>query len=336
MIIPPGNPRLTADDVQADYDSLEQAALWFSSLHVAQVSEDQRSAWQAWLDERPQNRRAWSHVEAVSQRFALLRADGERNAAAVAIGISARHAGKRRVVLRSLAALAGSGLTAWLGWRFTPVANTVLAWRSDQHTAVGEVRDLYLNDGTHVWLNTNSAIDIAFDNSRRLLKLQMGEVLIDTAKDAAGRPFFVETDYGSLQALGTQFAVRQMQDSTCLAVFEGRVEIRNLAGQSIVVPAGQQRQFSGNSISAATSADAARQAWPRGVILAEDVPLGELIGTLAQYQRGHIGVSPEIAGLRVSGRYPAHDLAKAVGMLERDLPIQVSRPLPWWVSISKK
>jgi transmembrane sensor len=325
-----------ADEVQADYDSLEQAARWFALLHVEHASAQQKDAWQAWLDERPQNRRAWRHVETVSHRFAPMRATGERQAAAVAMGISARQAGKRRVVVRSLAALAGTGLATWLGWRLTPLADTVLAWRSDHHTAVGEIRDLYLDDGTHIWLNTNSAIDVAFGQSRRLLQLRMGEIFVDTAKDAAGRPFFVETDYGSLQALGTRFSVRQQQDHACLAVFDGRVEIRNLSGQHVIVPAGQQRRFSASTIGESVPADAARQAWSRGVILAEDMLLGELIETLASYQYGHIGVAPEIAGLRVSGRYPVADFPKALGMLERDFPLHISRPLPWWISIGKK
>lgn len=339
MPAPLRHQRAPKDDAQADYDSLEQAARWYASLQVNQVSDEQKIAWQEWLAARPQNRRAWTHVEAVSHRFSPLRADGERQAAAVAISVSSTQSiqtRKRRTVLRGLAALGGAGLAAWGAWRFTPVADTVLAWSADHHTAVGEIKDFFLADGSHIWLNTFSALDVAFDDSRRLLRLRVGEVLVDTAKDGAGRPFFLTTDFGRMEALGTRFVVRQTRDHTQLTVFEGRVEIRNLAGQRAIVPAGQQRQFSADSITDAMPADAARQAWSRGVILAEDISLDELVIELARYQRAYVGVSPDIAGLRVSGRYPVANLPKVLGMLERDLPIQISRPLPWWFSIRKK
>lgn len=327
---------ISLEQEQADYDSLEQAAHWYAVLHVDHPSDEQRNAWQAWLDARPQNRRAWRHVEVVSSRFSPLRADGERDAAMVAAGVSAAGSRKRRSVLRSLIALSGLGLSGWLGWRYTPAGEVVLAWRADHRTAVGELRQVTLPDGTHLWLNTDSAVDLAFDDSRRLLRLLRGEILVDTAQDAAARPFFVETDAGAMQALGTRFTVRRQDGHTDLTVFEGRVEIRNLAGLSVIVPSGQQRQFSGTDIGAGMPANAARQAWSRGILQAEDLPLGDLLGELSRYQHGHIGVAPDVASLRVSGRYPVDDIPKAIGMLMRDLPIQVSRPLPWWMSVRRK
>jgi transmembrane sensor len=327
---------LVTIDTRADYDSLEQAAHWYALLQSEQVSDEQRHAWQGWLSQRPQNRLAWHHVEAVSQRFKPLRADGERDAAMVAVGVSSVEIKKRRRILRGLAVTAGIGLSGWLGWRFTPAGEAVLAWQSDFHTAVGEVRQLVLPDGTRLWLNTHSAVDLAFNDAARVLKLRLGEVLVETARDAGGCPFFVETDAGRMQALGTRFTVRQQDSHTNLVVFEGRVEIRNLSGQHIIVSPGQQRQFTATDIGPVMPADMARQVWTRGIIEAEDLPLRELLREMSRYQHGHISLSPQIADLRVSGRYPLDNIPKALGMLARDLPITVSRPLPWWLSVHEQ
>ncbi|WP_423760148.1 FecR domain-containing protein [Burkholderia sp. NLJ2] len=322
----------------ADFESLEQAANWFALLHADGGSSEHRGAWAAWLAERPEHRRAWAHVEAVSRRFAPLRSEsqGERDAAAAAVHVSATRSASRRHVLGSLAALAGTGLAGWLAWRCTPLPARVMAWRSDYRTGVGERRDVQLADGTRVWLNTNSAFDVHYDDTKRALTLTMGEMLIDTAKDSQGRAFFVDTPNGRMRALGTRFTVRQSGAHTLLAVFDGRVEIRNLAGHVEIVPAGQQRQFTAEAIDAPERVDPARETWSRGVILADDVTLDALISELDRYQHGHIGVDPSVAGIRVVGRFPADNPGQMLAMLERDLPIRVRRTLPWWVTIEAR
>ncbi|WP_261014827.1 FecR family protein, partial [Streptococcus mitis] len=87
-----------------------------------------------------------------------------------------------------------------------------------------------LADGTHIWLNALSAMDVRFDAQQRLLHLRFGEVLIDTAKDLQ-RPFLVDTAHGHLRALGTRFSVLHGEDNTTLNVFDGRVEVRTADGQ---------------------------------------------------------------------------------------------------------
>ncbi len=83
-------------------------------------------------------------------------------------------------------------------------------------------------------------------------------------------------------------------------------------------------------------ADPAREAWSRGVILAEDLSLGDLVAELGRYHVGYTGVDPRITGLRVVGRYPANDLPRTLAMLERELPVRIQRTLPWWVTLEPK
>ncbi|MYN14185.1 DUF4880 domain-containing protein [Pusillimonas sp. TS35] len=81
--------------MKAGFDSLRQAATWFALLRADSVTEQDRTAWQAWLRERTEHATAWHHIEAVSQRFEPLRLGG---AEAVLAGATAARKGalKRR------------------------------------------------------------------------------------------------------------------------------------------------------------------------------------------------------------------------------------------------
>jgi len=320
---------------QADFDSLSQAAEWYATLRSGTASERERQAWRAWLAQRPEHAAAWRHIEQVSNRFDPLRMEGAGRAAVAGV-TAARGAPGRRRVLGGAAGLAGVGLLGWMGWRAAPLPEWVAALRADHHTDVGQRRRLTLADGTQVWLNTRSALDVDYRRDARTLTLLAGEALIETAHDAARRPFYVRTRFGRMQALGTRFTVRLAQDQADLDVFDGAVLVVNANGASRQVPAGRRVHFDGAAISDAQPADRAREAWRRGVLLADNLPLGALAEELGRYRRGHISVAPEVADLAVMGVYPANDPDRALAMLEQALPIRVRQPLPWWVTIQAR
>lgn len=312
------------------HDALEAAAEWFAYLRDGQAGERGEAQWRTWLARSDENRRAWDYVQTVAERFAPLHAQGQREAAASALrgrGLS------RRQVLGGLAALGITGTLGWAVHRHTPVPGMVAAWRADHRAGVGEVRQVALSDGSRLWLNTASAVNSHFGRRLRRLALVRGEILIDTAADP-DRPLVVDTTHGRLRALGTRFTVREGDDHTLLAVHDGAVRVQPAGGaEPRTVNAGGQVRFDRHGIAAAGPADPARDAWSRGVLLARDITLGELVAELARYQRGHMGVAPSVADLRVFGSFPARRPDKALAMLEDLLPIRVKRPLPWWTTI---
>lgn len=323
------------DAAKAGFDSLEQAASWYATLRSEDATEQERQSWRDWLAQSPEHARAWAHVEAVGRRFDPLRRSGRESAVA---GIEAARRGTvgRRQALNGIAGLFGLGLAGWLGWRHTPLPEIVMAWDADYRTATGEQREIALADGSRVWLNTGSALSVDYRADIRLLRLIAGEILIQTAADDAGRPFCVDTRCGRMQALGTRFSVRHDEGRTRLDVFESAVEIRNTAGAVQRVDAGQRADFTGHVISALEPAEAAREAWRRGVLLADNIPLRQLIDELARYRPGRIGVAPEVAELSVMGVYPANDPERALAMLENTLPVRVRRTLPWWITVEAR
>lgn len=318
-----------------DYKTLEVAANWYATLRSEEAGAAEREAWQAWLSQSEAHAGAWSYIETVSQRFDPLRAGGHQAALA---GIkAARHGGAgRRQLLAGLAGVFGLGIAGSMGWRHTALPEVVMAWDADYRTAIGEQREITLADGTQVWLNTGTALRVDYQAGARLLNLVAGEILVQTARDTHERPFYVATRYGRMQALGTRFSVRHDDGRTRLDVFESAVEITDAAGSVQRVAAGQRAEFNADSTSAIAPAERAREAWRRGVVVAENIPLRVLIEDIARYQRGHIGVAPEVAEFIVMGVYPATDTDRALAMLESTLPIRVKRSMSWWVTLEAR
>lgn len=308
--------------------SLQQAAQWYVRLQDPQGGSQAQQHWQTWLGQNPEHQAAWRYVERVSQRFAPLTDEP--------IGAGRALRSTRRQTLKTLLVLCAGSTLAWGTWRGTALPRVISGWSADYATASGEIRDALLADGTHIWLNALSAMDVRFDAQQRLLHLRFGEVLIDTAKDLQ-RPFLVDTAHGHLRALGTRFSVLHSEDSTTLNVFDGRVEVRTADGQQVrIIESGQQAVFGRHTIRSTVPASATREAWSRGVLLADNLPLGQLIGELNRYRPGHLGCDPAVAHLPVMGSFPLKDSEHALRLLEAALPIQVDRVLPWWVSVGPK
>ncbi len=307
-----------------DYAALQQAADWFARLSAEPDARHVHDAWRQWHGRNEVNPLAWSYVARVSQRFAPLQEDvpGANQTLAHLRG-SQR---SRRQVLRGLSIVMGSALLGWGSWQQRG------AWTRDFHTGVVPMGEQVLADGTRIWLNSGTALDVNFSAGQRELKLYSGEILINTGNDS--RPFVVETAQGRLRPLGTRFSVREQDGRTQLNVYEGRVQAAcGDSGQTRIVPAGQGVGFDRHSLSALHPAQPGREAWAKGVLMANDMRLADFVGELASYRHGHLGIDPQVANLRVMGTYPLHDTDQALAMLAQVLPVRIERPLAWWVNV---
>lgn len=303
-----------------DFAVLQQAAEWFAVLRD-EHSEQDRHAWLQWLEAHPQHRQAWLRVEGISAQFERL---PQRQAARTAL--QARGLGRRQA-LKALSVI-GAGAVLGLGGRELPWQQ----WQANQRTAVGEVTGRQLADGSRLWLNTDTALDVDFSRGLRRLALYRGEVLVEMATDA--RPLWLETANGSLRVQEGRFSVRQLEDESLVAAYDGSLDIQAPRQQHL--QAGQQVHFDRQQVGQPMPLRTAMQAWTHGVLQADDIPLGEFIAELARYQRGHLGCDPQVANLRLVGAFPLDDHERIYAALEASLPVRVVRRLPWWISIEPR
>lgn len=315
---------------------LEQAAQWYAELRDGKAESQTKDAWQSWLQASEEHRTAWRYVEEISSSLEPLRGMPDPRDAANQLCSVNNRLNVRRRTLAGIALLAGGGMLGWLGWRNTLLPANLIALAADYSTDTGEQREITLADGTRLWLNTASAINIRFTSQERRVVLMTGEIFIITAGDAV-RPFLVDTVHGQMRALGTRFNVHLDGGETRLAVFEGAVEISTATtDETAIISAGQQANFTAGHIRAAQSADQARAAWTQGMLVVENIALRDVVRELRRYRKGHLGISDKVADLAVYGNFPIHDTDQVLDMLASVLPIRIHQPYPWWTSIETR
>lgn len=102
----------------------------------------------------------------------------------------------------------------------------------DYHTQIGEQRLVVLDDGSSVRLNTATSVKVDYGKTQRVISLDGGEAFFNVQKDPESRPFLVEIDGVIVRAVGTEFNIRQNEDSLTVSVLEGVVEVLKLTNFS--------------------------------------------------------------------------------------------------------
>ena len=305
---------------------LQAASVWFVRLGAEDAGADDRRQWQEWLRSDPLHQQAWERVEALGREFGHI----EPRAGLTALD-RPRSAGRRKLLKTlSLAFVAGGGALAAqeLPWD---------AWGANVRTATGERRRLELADGSILTMNTDSAVDLAFDGAKRELILRRGEIHIETRPDPLrpARPFLVSTPVGRATALGTRFDVDLMGDHAQVAVEQGavRLEPRLATHASVVVPAGMAATFDAGSATAPTAFPPQQQGWVDGMLYANGMRLDALVAALARYRPGRLACDPAVGSLRISGAYPVDDTDRALAAIGRVLPVRADRLTRYWVTV---
>lgn len=315
---------MAATDISRDI--ARQAAHWFMLVHSGEAGEAQLRDCERWRRHDPEHERAWQRIALAQERFGLL-------PPALAMGTLGR---SRRQALKTLLVLAATALpVGYAGLRLADQTQIL----ADARTGTGERRTLTLADGSTLSLNSGSAIDVLFSDDQRLIRLRRGEILIDSGKDAAHtgyRPLRVATGQGTLQALGTRFLVRRLDEQalTRLAVFEGAVHVQPENGRGVTVTAGQQLDFSRQDASEPAPADEMQLAgWLRGQLVAHELALGDFLAELSRHREGWLRCDPAVAQLPISGTFQLDNIDAILAALPATLPVTVESRTRYWITV---
>lgn len=314
----------SADKCPVTHRVLDAAIEWQLCLGSGAATAQDEAEFSLWFAADPEHARAWRQLGMLDQRFATT------SAPARAALTQARDGMRQR--LGKWGGAASLLLISLFGaHRYLPIGY----WMADQRTATGEQRSVLLDDNTLVRLNTHSAIDVRFDSKRRLIVLEEGEIQVETGSHGDPRPFIVETADGSMRALGTRFLVRREAQGTRLSVLQSAVAARpDGPHDEQKVRAGQQLLIRSDGLGTLSALAPGADAWVRGMLVVDNTRLADLATELGRYRRGYLGVSPEVADLRITGSFPLNDPDLALKALLPTLPIRIEKHGPWWVTLN--
>lgn len=161
-----------------------------------------------------------------------------------------------------------------------PVAQVIL-----KRNPKGQKLTTYLPDGSKVILNSQSTIKYLSENTleERNVELQ-GEAFFEVKKDAI-RPFRVNSGGITTTALGTSFNVSTKSASRIeIALVEGKVEVKNVQGKSIILAPGEQALAKGDgTIEVGSFEYLEKVGWKDGVLAFRDNTIGEIIAKIEDW-----------------------------------------------------
>lgn len=334
---------MTRDAPTLAQAAAQDAVRWLAREDLHQ--SPQREQFAAWLEESQDHRDAWIQARRMWDVFD--RADDSDLIAALAR--AARQAGPepgakrfRPWLIAASIALAVVSATLYAGARqgwfdrsAAPVQVATQAppslaaiGRADYVTGEGQKSIVDLPDGTRVTLDAGSAVDVAFMDGRRDVRLLSGHAFFDVAHDRA-HPFAVQAAGRVVTALGTQFDVRLTPGALRVVLAEGSVSVSSAPGGAAAPPI---RLMPGEAFSAqagvagtVSRADLDETlAWKQGVVEFRDQPLSEAVGQLNRYTRAQIVIKdPKVAALRITGVFRTGDIKRFGRSVSEVLPVRM-------------
>jgi transmembrane sensor len=295
-----------------------EAATWLALLRDEQRGPEVETELRQWLGESDEHRRAFNRMTRVWEQAGNIRMRARADVSAVRAG----------------------------RWRFSPWAAPVAAalvllviaslyWRDNAFTtAVGQQRVRVLRDGTRVVLNTDTRIEVNYDEHARRVRLVRGEARFDVSKHPTW-PFLVSVGDQEIRALGTSFIVRHDNDQDLsVTLVEGRISVAPVPengeapqqAPQVLVP-GQRLIISRYHAPAMDRPELSRvTAWERGRVEFDETPLEDATTEMNRYTATRVIVpDAEVAQLRIGGVFRAGDSDEFVKIVTAAFGLRAER-----------
>lgn len=332
-----------------------EAGAWHAAMQSGEVSAEMRAAFENWLRADSEHRRAYSAFEEMYRDLGvLLPMSGVPMS-----GVAGRPAARRRFAgfaglfgaVWGAPAAAAVALVAFVtivvarpGFIDRPAGPAAQVYA----TAIAEISDVSLPDGSTVTLGARSEMKAAFTDDYRRVDLVSGEAFFDVAADPE-RPFFVAANNTLIRVIGTRFDVKSARGLVRVSVLEGVVEVMKpdappealtealaealadgalAAAQRRVLTAGQivKADRRADLSGVETVAGGRLAQWRTGRLAYENAPLAEIVSDLNRYHARQIRFSSrDIGQLRLTISFAAHDLDQVLDAIEALHPVAVER-----------
>jgi transmembrane sensor len=307
---------VSSGKAEQDQNILSEAAAWLVLLQDGPLNQAQQQDFEQWKNQSPQHQQIWRKAEQLQARLSSPTYQIGKAALAQAQQIP-KSLGKLGLILGVIGVLAS---VAYWGQQ--------QAWLAGYRTAYGQQQQIQLADGTQIQLNAHTAIDVDYSTTARKIILHYGEIYVKTGHETHYRPFWVEGRHGVVQALGTEFDVKQQTTETHVAVLQHAVKIRpQHAQRSHLLQAGLQLQYDQHGFRQPQPLQQGELLWKDGLMLADQVPLAQFAKKIEQYYNVKLYVSADCRDILISGTYSIHQLQHLLAALQQTYALNIQSRL---------
>ncbi|UXC19044.1 FecR family protein [Comamonas squillarum] len=228
--------------------------------------------------------------------------------------------------------MVGSGWYGWNLWQQQPTFTQSLA------TARGEQRQLALPDGSTLWLDTATQVEVSLYRQRREVRLLEGQAFF-TVQTNSAQPFDVLAGATRVTVVGTRFSVRNTRSGlgeegrVSVAVEQGRVRVASRqsaqelagAGAAVELVAGQSVSTDASGLPGPVQHEAAPAAnWREGRVSFNGSTLAQAVAEFERYgDTGLVIRDPAVGALKVHGSFELRQLGAFARALPRVLPVRL-------------
>lgn len=347
----------------------QTANLWRSKLDADDLTDDQRREFETWVA-KPDHARAFAEAELLWHSLGKadlsppqVRAQRSRPRTSGAVGVTHESTTARPRSWPSSAsaafAVALSLLLAVLVFQW-PSTSAVRSTSGESfRTAIGEVADFSLGDGSRLTLGARSEVRVTMGDELRRAELVTGEALFDVISDEQ-RPFLLRSGAALVRVTGTTFTAKRAGDSLRVGVLHGAVEVlhpsslepfsspgskwqpqRGQPLDAVNLRAGEQvtasRDAGLNTPATASPHDTA--AWREGKLVFFRTRLEELAADVSRYSAQELKIATDVQDLRVTATFDATELARdtayTLSALQAALPVVIDRTTDGSLSIRR-
>lgn len=306
----------------------DQAIAWVVRAHASEMSDDDIIALSEWLEAEPAHLAAYDTAE----RVWIGEAPATETTATV-VDLATARAGKTNkpaAPSRRLWLIAGSlaaGLAALVLLPGLWTAQRPLIYE----TATGQTREVALDDGTRLHLNSATRLEVRYARKHRDIVLDKGEVALDVAHDA-DRPLSVHAGDEVLRDVGTVFDVLRHDGAVTVTVQSGAVALLR-AGETSKTPASERVLHAGDQAVIDERTGRAERSrimvgpgfdWQRGQAVYRNRSLAYVVSDLNRYFDKPIEVDAETGKLNVTAVLTLDSEASVVRHLQDFLPVEAT------------
>ncbi len=316
-------------------DMNAQAVSWFTRLRAPDVTSTDRHEFNQWLAADIEHELAYARIDQEWHDVGALESWARDELSQLNLA-SANRTRRSRATLVTGLATAASLLLAVIFWQgIWPAGTPVMSIT----TAQTEQRQLALDDGSRLHVNTASDLEVRYTQSVREVVMKRGESVFDVDHDPR-RPFVVRAGAHSVIAVGTRFAVRRGDDGQwAVTVIEGRVAVvpgtlddytailsQNAPGamqNGVLLDANEQLEIdSSGQIKPEQQTDAeAVTAWQHGMLKFHNTPLRVAAREISRYTYSEVQVADGVPDYPVTGIIHIRNRESMVSLLGEVVPV---------------